>query len=83
MNTNLTTRRALLRGMVLASGAAVLAARSGRSAQAAATVEIWRSPACGCCHGWIEHLQAAGFAVSGNWSRGAASGRSDPLAMTV
>jgi len=26
-------------------------------------VEVWKSPTCGCCGGWIEHMQAAGFEV--------------------
>lgn len=26
-------------------------------------VEVWKSPTCGCCQGWVEHLQAAGFDV--------------------
>ena len=27
------------------------------------TVLVYKSPTCGCCNGWIEHLEAAGFAV--------------------
>ena len=27
------------------------------------TVQVWKSPTCGCCTGWVEHLQAAGFTV--------------------
>jgi hypothetical protein len=26
-------------------------------------VQVWKSPTCGCCTGWVEHLQANGFAV--------------------
>jgi len=26
-------------------------------------VEVWKDPSCGCCHDWIEHMQANGFAV--------------------
>lgn len=29
----------------------------------AATVEVWKDPNCGCCHLWVEHLQAQGFKV--------------------
>jgi Cu/Ag efflux protein CusF len=29
----------------------------------AATVEVWKDPNCGCCHLWVEHLQAHGFKV--------------------
>lgn len=27
------------------------------------TVEVWKDPNCGCCHLWVEHLQANGFKV--------------------
>jgi hypothetical protein len=27
------------------------------------TVEVWKDPNCGCCHLWVEHLQAHGFKV--------------------
>jgi hypothetical protein len=27
------------------------------------TVLVYKTPTCGCCNGWIEHLQAAGFTV--------------------
>jgi hypothetical protein len=27
------------------------------------TVLVYKTPACGCCNGWIEHLEAAGFTV--------------------
>jgi hypothetical protein len=26
-------------------------------------VVVYKSPTCGCCNGWIEHLRAAGFPV--------------------
>ena len=32
-------------------------------ALAAEVVEVWKSPDCGCCTGWIDHLKAAGFRV--------------------
>lgn len=27
------------------------------------TVVVYKSPTCGCCEGWVEHLRAAGFTV--------------------
>src|SRR5262245_38498862 len=30
------------------------------------SVEVWKSPNCGCCIGWVEHLQANGFTVKTN-----------------
>lgn len=32
-------------------------------AHAGSTVEVWKSPLCGCCGGWISHMRAAGFSV--------------------
>ena len=32
-------------------------------ARAAEPVEVWKSPDCGCCAKWIDHLRAAGFTV--------------------
>ncbi|MDD4904635.1 MAG: DUF411 domain-containing protein [Methylobacter tundripaludum] len=33
-------------------------------AQAATQVEVFKSPHCGCCGKWIEHLQQSGFQVN-------------------
>lgn len=57
-------RRTLLR-----AASATLAAWS--SAGFAATpptsaVEVWKDPNCGCCAGWVQHLEAAGFSVKIN-----------------
>ena len=32
-------------------------------ASAADAVDVYKSPYCGCCEQWVEHLQQAGFAV--------------------
>jgi hypothetical protein len=29
----------------------------------APSIEVWKSPSCGCCGKWVEHLEANGFAV--------------------
>ena len=31
---------------------------------AATPVEIWKDPNCGCCHDWMEHMQAQGFSFT-------------------
>lgn len=63
-------RRSLLLGAALLplAGLPVQAAPSSASspapgaAQAAGpTVNIWKSPTCGCCGDWVAHLQASGF----------------------
>jgi len=33
------------------------------SARAATRVQVYKSPTCGCCAAWVDHLRAAGFAV--------------------
>lgn len=30
----------------------------------APAMEVWKSPTCGCCGKWVEHLEANGFAVT-------------------
>ncbi len=44
---------------------AVLCLGAGISlpASAADTVDVYKSPYCGCCEKWVKHLQQAGFAV--------------------
>lgn len=32
-------------------------------AEAAAEMVVYRSPACGCCTAWVEHMREAGFQV--------------------
>lgn len=45
------------------------AAQDGALAQATSpdpdlpTVLVYKSPTCGCCNGWVEHMEAAGFVV--------------------
>ena len=49
---------------VLALG--LVAAISGACRNAAgntATVQVFKTPTCGCCNNWVEHLEAAGFDV--------------------
>ena len=65
---------ALRRRLIIALpllGAAVLAPRWARAAAGASTststttpVEVWKDPSCGCCHDWIEHMQANGFSFT-------------------
>jgi hypothetical protein len=50
-----------------AEASATASAGTTASASAASaelpTVLVYKSPGCGCCEGWIEHLEAAGFTV--------------------
>ena len=48
----------------LTAAAALAATGLHLSALAQATpVQVWKDPSCGCCHLWVEHLQASGFKV--------------------
>ena len=50
------------RTMLLAPVALGLTAACGR-AQAAQPIEVTKTPTCGCCGLWVDHLRAAGFEV--------------------
>ena len=50
------TRRTVL----LAAAAALLAQAPSCEAQAL-EITVYKTPWCGCCGGWVKHLQAAGF----------------------
>ena len=39
------------------------AASCSRPAEAATVVTVYKSPTCGCCADWVEHLREHGFAV--------------------
>jgi hypothetical protein len=26
-------------------------------------IDVWKSPSCGCCNDWVDHMRAAGFEV--------------------
>jgi hypothetical protein len=44
-------------------GLLALAAVPAGAAGPLPPVEVFKSPSCGCCGAWVEHLRAAGFAV--------------------
>lgn len=50
------------------AAAAVASAGSVATLAAAPStqIEVWKDPNCGCCSGWVEHVQAAGFTVKVN-----------------
>lgn len=55
------TRRHLI---ALAAGALAAAAGPALAAPGRPRVEVWKSPTCGCCQGWVDHLRAEGFDVT-------------------
>ncbi len=56
LNSSLTRRSAL----ILATGTAAFAL-TGSSAAEEQVITIHKDPNCGCCSGWVKHLQTAGF----------------------
>lgn len=46
-----------------ALGASALLLTAALAQAAKPVVEVYKSATCGCCHKWIEHLQAHGFEV--------------------
>ena len=57
-NTSLTRRTALS----LMAGTVVLPLASSWAAEDQ-TITVHKDPNCGCCTGWVRHLQKAGFTV--------------------
>lgn len=46
-----------------ADDASTAAAQIAASTADPSVVQVWKSPTCGCCTNWIEHMEAAGFEV--------------------
>lgn len=51
---------------VAGAAAAVVAGGGSRLLEAAAPIKIlvYKSPTCGCCTAWVDHLNASGFEVT-------------------
>lgn len=62
MHSSIHPIRRRLLALALAPLAAPLAAVGAGNTE----IEVWKSPTCGCCGDWVEHLRANGFAVKVN-----------------
>ena len=51
------------RRTVLIAAAALLTPAAACAAQAR-EITVYKTPWCGCCSGWVEHLEAAGFTAN-------------------
>lgn len=80
MRTIPTAALALLTPLILAAcadtesadaaGSQAMAAEAPATAtQELPTVLVYKSPTCGCCNGWIEHMEEAGFTVDARDTR--------------
>ncbi|MEA1942928.1 MAG: DUF411 domain-containing protein [Pseudomonadota bacterium] len=52
------------RRTLLLSGLATLALGGRTVADETPVMMVYKSPTCGCCNAWIEHVEAAGFRVA-------------------
>lgn len=57
-------RHALAAAAALLSTAVARAAAPKGGPRAPSTVEVWKSPTCGCCKDWVAHMEAHGFRVT-------------------
>src|SRR5438067_4521134 len=55
------SRRHLLQAA--ATFAATIVARDLLRAQSKIPIAVYKDPSCGCCHNWVEHMNASGFAA--------------------
>lgn len=51
------SRRSILAGLAATALPSLAAAKSP-------AIQVWKTPTCGCCSAWVEHLTAAGFEVA-------------------
>lgn len=45
---------------------ALLVAKVATAAQPLPKVQVWKTPTCGCCGAWVDHMRASGFEVEVN-----------------
>jgi hypothetical protein len=55
----MTTRRNVL--LALLGTAAAGLPRPLFGSQSSTAIEVWKTPTCGCCRLWVDHMQANGF----------------------
>jgi hypothetical protein len=70
MNPSLKSWATLAVGLALVVGGLSFALRGAPATDVVITadpslptVTVWKSPTCGCCAGWVDHLRESGFAV--------------------
>jgi hypothetical protein len=64
MASQISRRHFLMQGAALAAAATVPGLLAAQAAQAAPAMVVYKDPNCGCCKLWVDHVKAAGFAVS-------------------
>lgn len=46
--------------------ALLFASQPAYAAENATSIEVWKSPTCGCCRGWVRHMADSGFETKAN-----------------
>ena len=64
MNTINLLRRRLVGSLLLGAATAVIMPAGRASEATTPSINVWKSPSCGCCKDWIVHLEANGFDVT-------------------
>ncbi len=54
----------LAAGILLLGGVALVMSFRPGDQPADADIHVYKSPTCGCCTKWVDHMQASGFKVS-------------------
>ena len=60
------SRRSVLRLSLVNVGIASLGLPLLTLATTQPTITVWKTPTCGCCNAWVEHLRKSGFTVVTN-----------------
>jgi hypothetical protein len=63
-NDSINSKRRQLVGSLLYAAVAVSFIGPGRARATDLSIEVWKSPTCGCCKDWITHLEENGFSVT-------------------
>jgi hypothetical protein len=50
--------------LIVGASVAVVSTQSGKAAANKPSVAVFKSPTCGCCAKWNEHMTAAGYTVN-------------------
>jgi hypothetical protein len=59
----MSSSKIIIGAVVLLAIAAGLTFSVQSGAVSSNTVVVYKSPTCGCCKGWVEHMRASGFEV--------------------
>jgi hypothetical protein len=67
ITTKSHTRRSVIQLSLIGVSAAIMSQSRLAEARAAnPTVTVWKTPTCGCCKAWVDHLRQNGFDVITN-----------------